>query len=137
MRTHDFLALTELLPHHTCVERGLVVPVGCDERINFVSHQWLGYTLADPHGTHLKTMQEIFRRVIAGQPIFRSEEDRLAYLKGVHPANMAHGGGIIEDSGKSEEAFRSSVANGWVWMEYAGCGSNHLGAHRSGPAFRR
>ena len=76
---------------------------------------WVTRT-ADPDGAHLMTMQDVFRRVIAHEPIFLSEAEWIACSKGVHPANMSVGRGIIEqDSASAAEVFHSSVANGWVW----------------------
>ena len=92
MRMRDFLELTRLEPHNTLAAKGLVVPVDFSgehrgERLNFVSHQWLAYAEADPEGAHLKTMQAIFRKAIAGESIFRSEEDWNAYSKGYTAEN--------------------------------------------------
>ena len=51
MRMRDFLELTRLEPHNTLAAKGLVVPVDFSgehrgERLNFVSHQWLGFDSA-------------------------------------------------------------------------------------------
>ena len=45
------------------------------------------YAEADPNGDHLKTMQDVFRRVLAGESIFRSEDDWSAYTKGSNEEN--------------------------------------------------
>ena len=81
MKMSDFLTLKKLEPHNVLVKKGLVRPLdftGADRDVslNFVSHQWLGYTEADPNGDHLSTMQEVFKRAIAngGESIFRSDE---------------------------------------------------------------
>ena len=57
MRMRDFLELTRLEPHNTLAAKGLVVPVDFSgehrgERLNFVSHQWLGRKHPDPRGVH-------------------------------------------------------------------------------------
>ena len=70
MKMSDFLALSALEPHNALRKKGLVVPLDLEGAhqtadINFVSHQWLGYTVADPKGDHLGTMQAAFRRAIA------------------------------------------------------------------------
>ena len=87
MRMKDFLALDKLRPHNALKKEGLVVALDFDgahkdAKLNFVSHQWLAYAEADPNGDHLKTMQDVFRRVMAGESIFRSEDDWSAYTKG-------------------------------------------------------
>ena len=79
MKMSDFLALEKLEPHNDLVNKGLVRPLdfaGADKNaiLNFVSHQWLGYEEADPNSNHLSTMQEVFKRAIAGESIFRSDE---------------------------------------------------------------
>ena len=79
MKMSDFLALEKLEPHNDLVKKGLVRPLdfaGADKNaiLNFVSHQWLGYEEADPNSNHLSTMQEVFKRAIAGESIFRSDE---------------------------------------------------------------
>ena len=79
MKMSDFLALERLEPHNVLVEKGLVRPLdfaGADRNaiLNFVSHQWLGYGEADPNSNHLSTMQEVFKRAIAGESIFNSDE---------------------------------------------------------------
>ncbi len=92
MRMADFLALTVLEPHNALVAKGLVVALDFDgehkgANLNFVSHQWLAYAEADPECAHLHTMQTLFRRAIAGESIFRSEEDWNAYSKGYTAEN--------------------------------------------------
>ena len=85
MKMSDFLQLTMLEAHNGLVERDLVVPLNFDGEhagveIQFVSHQWLGYTVADPNGDHLKTMQAAFRIAIdEGKGLFKSHEDWKAY----------------------------------------------------------
>ena len=92
MRMKDFLALEKLRPHNALKKEGLVVALDFDgahrdAKLNFVSHQWLAYAEADPNGDHLKTMQDVFRRVLAGESIFRSEDDWSAYTKGACEEN--------------------------------------------------
>jgi hypothetical protein len=134
MRMRDFLALERLEPHNTLVAGGLVVDVDFSgkhrgEQLNFVSHQWLAYAEADPEGAHLKTMQAIFRMAIAGESIFRSEEDWNAYSKGYTAENAASAStkhasatqgsfGDEEAVLRSEAHFLASIADGWVWMDY-------------------
>ena len=71
MRMKDFLALEKLRPHNALKKEGLVVALDFDgahkdAKLNFVSHQWLAYAEADPNADHLRTMQDVFRRVLAG-----------------------------------------------------------------------
>ena len=118
MRMKDFLALDKLRPHNALKREGLVVALDFDgahkdAKLNFVSHQWLAYAEADPNGDHLKTMQDVFRRVMAGESIFRSEDDWSAYTKGACEENarwsaLAHAWSISPDE------FRASIADGWV-----------------------
>jgi hypothetical protein len=66
MRVADFLALERMLPHQELQARGLVVPLDMDAEhepacVHFISHQWLGFRTADPHGVHLRCMQDVFR----------------------------------------------------------------------------
>jgi hypothetical protein len=120
MKMKDFLALDKLRPHNALKREGLVVALDFngahkDAKLNFVSHQWLAYAEADPNGDHLKTMQDVFRRVMAGESIFRSEDDWSAYTKGACEENarwsaLAHAWSISPDE------FRASIADGWVWI---------------------
>jgi hypothetical protein len=92
MRVADFLALEAMLPHQEMNARGLVVPLSMDgehkhERVHFISHQWLGFLNADPQGVHLRCMQDVFRRAIAGESLFTTDEDWHAYAKGL-PAHL-------------------------------------------------
>ena len=100
-RIRDFLGLETLLPHNELRDRGLVSEIPTGASVNFISHQWLGYKNADPEGSYTKTMQDLFRRAIKGENVLQSKDDWHAY-------------------GEGKETFRQSVANGWVWMEYAG-----------------
>ena len=135
MRMADFLALTCLEPHNALVAKGLVVALDfkgehAGVRLNFISHQWLGYAEADPECAHLHTMQTLFRRVIAGESIFRSEEDWNAYSRGftaenARSASTKHASasdkgsfGEEESVMRSESNFLASIADGWVWMDY-------------------
>jgi hypothetical protein len=120
MKMKDFLALEKLRPHNALKREGLVVALDFDgahkdAKLNFVSHQWLAYAEADPNGDHLKTMQDVFRRVMAGESIFRSEDDWSAYTKGACEENarwsaLAHAWSISPDE------FRASISEGWVWI---------------------
>ena len=120
MRMKDFLALEKLRPHNALKKEGLVVALDFDgahkdAKLNFVSHQWLAYAEADPNGDHLKTMLDVFRRVMAVESIFLSEDDWSAYTKGACEENarwsaLAHAWSISPDE------FRASIADGWVWI---------------------
>ena len=129
MRMADFLALTVLEPHNALVAKGLVVALDFDgehkgANLNFVSHQWLAYAEADPECAHLYTMQTLFRRAIAGESIFRSEEDWNAYSKGYTAENARSASSkhaAVSDKGsfehteiRSESNFLASIADGWV-----------------------
>ena len=134
MRMADFLALERLLPHNELVAKGLVAALDFEGEhrgvsLNFISHQWLAYGEADPNGAHLSTMQSLFRRAIAGERIFRSEEDWNAYSKGYtkenaqsasteHATASAKGSFGDERVLRSEAQFNASIADGWVWMDY-------------------
>ena len=151
MRMRDFLELTRLEPHNTLAAKGLVVPVDFSgehrgERLNFVSHQWLAYAEADPEGAHLKTMQAIFRMAIAGESIFRSEEDWNAYSKGYTAENAGSAStkhasatqgsfGDEESVLRSEAHFLASIADGWVWMAvWKSTSASDAPRHRAGVA---
>ena len=136
MRMRDFLSLTELRPHNDLVKEGLVVPIhdakANGEIINFVSHQWLGYKVADPENAHLHTMQAVFNAVIEGNPedCFRDKDQWEQYSKGLSmnnrisnkagSADVAQLSAEDEACGKSAEDFRLSVApeTSWVWMDF-------------------
>ena len=151
MKMADFLALESLEPHNGLVERGLVVPLDLsgahkDAAIQFVSHQWLGYTVADPNGDHLRTMQAAFRQAIDGpEQLFKSADDWESFALGLTSANLttlqsarAAAKKISQESGEPtdevvvpdwvdpstkvdvnarREKFSASVRDGWVWME--------------------
>ena len=128
MRVRDFLALTMLAPHQELVSRGLVVALDLEgahagEMINFVSHQWLGYATADPRGDHLRTMQDCFRRVGAGERVFKDENFKRGYLTGFAKNNVtnihAAAGWTSSSTGEiTDEQFQRSATDGWVWMDY-------------------
>jgi hypothetical protein len=90
--------------------------------------EWLAYGEADPEGAHLQTMQDCFQRVIGGdgKSIFRSEDDWSAYTKGATAENAKsstqNDGSVnksLEANAITPEEFVRTVAEGWVWMEYA------------------
>ena len=122
MKVADFLKLDTLRPHNALKAEGLVVALDFDGEhkgvhLNFVSHQSLAYAEADPNNDHLKTMQDVFRRVISGESIFKSDDDWSAYTKGACEENarwsaLAHAWSI------SPEEFKASIGEGWVWMDY-------------------
>lgn len=127
-----FMSLERLPPHNELREKGLVkaLDFGGEHRnaaLNFISHQWLGFSEADPQSVHLKTMQRVFNCAASGEKIFRSEEDWNAYSKGYTAENAvrqveAMAAGMADDHvGYAEETFQSSVADGYVWMEYMPC----------------
>lgn len=133
MRMKDFLALEELRPHNDLVKAGIVVPmesVPDGDSINFVSHQWLGFKVADPKNEHLRTMQAVFRLCGGDDPTqaFRDEEQWTGYSQGMSKSNVSANavdnftGELteIEQRGKSTEDFRRSVGpeTSWVWMDY-------------------
>ena len=123
MRMSDFLSMTELHTHNTLRHRGIVVPLDfagehAGAQINFVSHQWLGFEVADPELAHLHTLQDTFTRVIAGESIFKSVADEEAYHRRVDNDNLAAVGGRAADVAESSDRFRRSVADGWVWMDF-------------------
>jgi hypothetical protein len=139
MKMEDFMALERLEPHNTLLDRGLVTALDLDgehkdEHVQFVSHQWLGYTEADPNGEHLRTMQAAFRRAMDDPSVlFKDEADWKAYATGFTEANRA----TLENAAKqrgdaqtsmttvesvdldaSRDTFAASVKQGWVWMDY-------------------
>ena len=150
MKMSDFLQLTMLEAHNGLVERGLVVPLNFDGKhagveIQFVSHQWLGYTVADPNGDHLTTMQAAFRIAIdEGKGLFKSHEDWKAYAEGMtttnatsfrkfgsnaESASLGTGSSACEAGASPEmdverrlalrhETFKANVADSWVWMDF-------------------
>ena len=93
MRVADFLDLTTLDTHNSLIERGLVVPLDLDgehegAHVQFVSHQWLGYSVADPNGDHLRTMQAAFRRAMDDpEQLFKTPGDWEGYMQGLTSSN--------------------------------------------------
>ena len=58
-------------------------------------------------------MQDVFRRVMAGESIFRSDDDWSAYTKGSNEENARwnpHAWSISPDE------FTTSISEGWVWI---------------------
>ena len=120
MRMKDFLALDKLRPHNALKKEGLVVALDFDgahkdAKLNFVSHQWLAYAEADPNGDHLKTMQDVFRRVMAGESIFRSKTTGRPTRR--EPAKKTRGGARSRTRGPSRPTSSGRASR------TAGCGS--------------
>lgn len=142
MRMKDFLALTELRSYNELVREGLVVSHEAfddGEYVNFISHQWLGWDIADPQKVHLETMQWVFRSAYEDpRACFRDEDQWSSYMQGVSVSNMTANrlsikrwrsmeGGEVEDKLSDEhkhialiEHFRRTVApeTSWVWMDF-------------------
>lgn len=121
MKMSDFLGLDRLRPHNELREQGLVHAYSIAElaqtHVNFISHQWLGFSAPDPHNAHLRTMQDVFRRVAAGGQIFRSDEEWRTFARGFSSLNAASAD-LHDHDQKQDETWRRSVAEGVVWMEY-------------------
>eukprot|EP00966_Prymnesium_polylepis_P293270 6773670-Prymnesium_polylepis.1 len=121
MRMKDFMQLTRIPNYAQLKKDGRLKELKFDEGnmpfVNFVSHQWLGYEDGDPDGAHLKTLQDCFRRVMQGESIFRSEADAAAYFKGFTEVNQMPGGQDYGFNEIAQEAFRDSIAHGYVWMD--------------------
>lgn len=146
MKMSDFLALDTLLPHNGLRERGLVVPLDLEgehagAHVQFVSHQWLGFTVADPNGDHLRTMQAAFQvAMTAPEKLFKNDEDWQAYARGYTEANAATllssktaraigegrtltknalpSVGADASTDDAREFFAACVRDGWVWMDF-------------------
>ena len=133
MAMDDFLALDCLAPHDELRRDGSVVAVAELEArpIHFISHQWLSTETADPTCAHLRTMQDVFRRVMAGEYVFRSEEQCQTFAKGYSTTNKLYNkhNGFPNSEDLSTENFRQAVSNGLVWLDFisvpqtAGCES--------------
>jgi hypothetical protein len=129
VRVADFLALERMLPHQEMKSRALVVPLDMEgehksARVHFISHQWLGFEVADPHGVHLRTMQDVFRRAIAGESLFTTDEDWHAYSKGLtaHASRTSALSNILE-AGRERQTFARAdfvhaIEFGWVRIDY-------------------
>ena len=126
MHMRDFLSLQLLRPHDELVVDGLVksldqIDIGA--KINFISHQWVGWKDVDPQGAHLHTMQAVFQKAAHGESIFKSEDDWQSYAAGFSKTNAAFvktsSGGARDDSGATiPEAFAQNMHNSWVWMDF-------------------
>mmetsp|Transcript_45837 Transcript_45837/g.105857 ORF Transcript_45837/g.105857 Transcript_45837/m.105857 type:complete len:183 (+) Transcript_45837:59-607(+) len=112
MLVDDFLKLEKLLPHNELRADGLVFPVEEDDMrwVHFISHQWTGLREADPRGSHLKTMQTVFRSVLSGKNIFKSESDWQSYMVGYTSTNAE----FIRATMVSEKSGDPTLSHTWV-----------------------
>ena len=130
MRVADFIGLPKLHSYNELLKMGLLVPLDLHGEhkgasINFISHEWLGDDEADPEGVHLRTMQDVFRRVIAGENVFRSEDHWKAYSQGFH-ARAASSGRFdpiacfeaLDAASRTQSEFQASIELGYVWMDF-------------------
>ena len=131
MRMADFLQLEELRDHNSLRAESRVVALDFDgehsgAELNFVSHQWLGTTVADPDCAHLKTMQDVFKRAQAGENIFKNDDMWQTFVKGrskqmeksqgneaISKAEIFGQRGVWAPE-KSADTFARSVRDGWV-----------------------
>eukprot|EP00971_Amphidinium_carterae_P077976 1542628-Amphidinium_carterae.1 len=81
-----FLQLSLMLPHEDVFDK-LIQPKD-EERMHFISHEWLGFKHPDPMGTQLRRMHEIFTTFIdlKAQTLFKAD-DWESFLKGVSPGS--------------------------------------------------
>mmetsp|Transcript_30138 Transcript_30138/g.76154 ORF Transcript_30138/g.76154 Transcript_30138/m.76154 type:complete len:679 (-) Transcript_30138:137-2173(-) len=65
----DLLKMPKMVPHQELKSRGVLKEYTSDifGKVIGVSHQWLGYSAPDPEGVHLHTLQEVLRRLMAGE----------------------------------------------------------------------
>ena len=110
--------------------------------IHFISHQWLSTETADPTCAHLRTMQDVFRRVMGGENVFRSEDQWQTFAKGYSTTNKLYNkhNGFPNSEDLSTENFREAVSNGLVWLDFisvpqtAGCESPAATQHAATSA---
>ena len=119
-----FLGLDELLPHQTLKRRGLL-STRTDAhagRILFISHQWLGWTTADPEGAHLRALQKLLRRLISG---FGGD------IEADYVTQMVYG-----DSDRVTVAeLAAALPHSYLWLDYISMPQNidgQVGQNRDG-----
>jgi len=119
-----FLGLDELLPHQTLKRRGLL-SARTDAhagRILFISHQWLGWTTADPEGAHLRALQKLLRRLISG---FGGD------IEADYVTQMVYG-----DSDRVTVAeLAAALPHSYLWLDYISMPQNidgQVGQNRDG-----
>lgn len=119
MRVGDFLALETLRSHEDLLVKGLIMRADRLEApsINFVSHQWISTRHPDPDSVHLRTMQEVFRRVIRGENIFADDDVAAKFLTGRSRARSSSSD-VLTTRERTFEEFQRSVSEGWVWLDY-------------------
>ena len=108
MPIHQFLGLTELLPHQDLRRMNkLVKRDDSMETVIFVSHQWTSFDHPDHTGRQLRTLQRMFQRMLTGQvpEIDAPFVDKVAF------------------AGKAKVApheWKGMLRNSYIWIDYAG-----------------
>jgi len=108
MPIHEFLGLTELLPHQELRRMGALVERDDSmETVIFVSHQWTSFDHPDHTGRQLLTLQRIFDRMVTGDvpEIDAPFVDQAAFMGKVKVASRD---------------WKGILRNAFVWVDYAG-----------------
>lgn len=105
---HEFLGLTELLPHQELRRRNMLVKRDDSmETVIFVSHQWTSFDHPDHTGRQLRTLQRMFERMLTGQvpEVDAPFSDKAAFQSKVKVA---------------PRKWEGILQNAYTWVDYAG-----------------
>lgn len=123
VRMSSFLVMNKFLPYHEAKQKCLHEEPTEDSVVHLVSHQWLGDSEPDPDGKHLRALQAVFNRIIAGgvRHLFK-DEDWEPFLKGIS-AGSDDKVKKLESTGslslsRSAADVSSDIAEGLIWLDY-------------------
>jgi len=101
------LQLSEFVSHDQLLEKGLLQQWTPEKRgkVIFVSHQWLGYSAADPDRQHFSTLKRVLQRLLNG------EIDKVeTMLQGLQPFQnvVVHG-----------KEWQEKLPGMYIWIDYS------------------
>ena len=115
----SLLELEKLLPHQDLLRAGKLVeytPAHAGH-VLFVSHQWLGFSEPDPHGTKLRALQQLLRRMLEHGFRQNIQAHWSSQMNGFHPVLTA-------------AELKAALPHALVWMDCA----RHPRGRTAGPA---
>jgi hypothetical protein len=101
------LKLEEWEPHQRLLGRGLLVDLTeqpTDTEVIFISHQWTSFNHPDPTGTQLRALQNVLRKLMAGEMGVRTN----CRLEGIYQVKL------VTESG----AWKRMLPGAYVWIDY-------------------
>eukprot|EP00971_Amphidinium_carterae_P208130 4129688-Amphidinium_carterae.1 len=119
--TGQFMQLSLMLPHEDVLDK-LVKPEP-QHCVHFISHEWLGFSHPDPHGTQLRRMQQIFCTFadLKAEALFKAKEWE-AFLQGVSAGVGRHvrkqEENIVRRDARTADDLAKHVQAGYVWLDY-------------------